>query len=98
MIDQAVKNKNKEHKNVETEIIIVDTANEESVASMVNTVVAKWNRIDYAVNAAGIIPSPRLLLIKKSQGNWLTHICKMEQESAAHPNEQQTPASQNSTE
>lgn len=57
MIDQAVKNKNKEQ-NVETEIVIVDAANEESVASMVNTVVAKWNRIDYAVNAAGNYLSP----------------------------------------
>lgn len=40
---------------IETEIIVVDVSSEESVNSMVRTVVEKWGRIDYAVNGAGMV-------------------------------------------
>lgn len=39
---------------VEVEVITGNVASEESVAKMVQTVVQRWGRIDYAVNSAGI--------------------------------------------
>lgn len=43
---------------VEVEVITGNVASEESVAKMVQTVVQRWGRIDYAVNSAGIHISP----------------------------------------
>lgn len=39
---------------VEVEVITGDVGSEESVAKVVQTVVQRWGRIDYAVNSAGI--------------------------------------------
>lgn len=39
---------------VGVQVVQVDVSNEESVKSMVETVVERWGRVDYAVNAAGM--------------------------------------------
>lgn len=49
-----IDDKTKTMKKVEVEIVPGDVSSEESVASMMETVVKKWARIDYAVNAAGM--------------------------------------------
>ena len=38
----------------EVEVVLVDVTREQSVSKMVNTIVKKWGRIDYVVNAAGL--------------------------------------------
>ncbi|KAL2824182.1 hypothetical protein BJY01DRAFT_230554 [Aspergillus pseudoustus] len=44
---------------VEVEVVAGDVSREESVTNMVQTIVKRWGRIDYAVNCAGIQGPPK---------------------------------------
>lgn len=52
---------------VEVEVITGDVSSEESVAKVVQAVVRRWGRIDYAVNSAGIPISLRIMARKASK-------------------------------
>lgn len=39
---------------IEVEVVTVDVSSEDSVTAMVQAIVKRWGRIDYAVNAAGM--------------------------------------------